>query len=903
MSTSTEFAPADLEQLRARGIDPADAAAQAGYLRNPPPAVVLDRPCAIGDGISRIEGEERSGLVDRGDAAAGAGRVSKFVPASGAATRMFKDLIAALQDHRRPSASPAARELFEQLDAFPFAEELRRLAKVPGRPRHEQDERAILDTMLNRMRYAELPKALIPFHRTDRRRTAFEEQLLEGTRYVRAADGACRMHFTVAPEFRDEFELTLRTVGTEVERRRRGSRLDVGFSEQDPSTDTLAVEADGKLFRLSDGSLLFRPGGHGSLITNLNALSGDIVVIKNVDNILPDETTAQVVRWKRTLIGYLVQIQSDVFDLLAACESDDAPEQTLDRAIAFAAFRFSRRPASELRSREEKRQFVFEALDRPIRVCGVVKNEGEPGGAPFWVTEADGTQSVQIVESSQVNPSDPRQMRIFRSSTHFNPVDIVCGLRSWKGDPYDLRRFVDEGAVFVARKTHEGRDLLALERPGLWNGAMAGWNTVCVEVPAGTFAPVKTVFDLLRPQHQFRSPAARPAAAEEASVGGCVLIVTNDADDQRVLQRLMAGAGFDTKVAAEGDRGLEIARRDDIDLVLLDTLLPGLDGYEVLERLRGVRESAQIPVVLITSADQMAERSRGLDLGAADYVSRPFDRQVVLARVRAHLLNRQLSREADRLRAEVDEQQAILTEDRRGAADIQRALLPANLDTPRLATGAAFQPFPHIGGDVFNVVPLNDRETAAYIVDISGHGVSSALLTVSLTQHLSGPFGLLRKNTDRVSPAVIMRQLEAEYPQERFGKHFSIALFVLDLTSGRYRYCSAGHPAPFVVRSRGSIEHLSAGGPVIGMGLGLPFNEGEGDLQAGDRVVLYTDGITNDESASGERFGHRSLEQFFADHRAEPLGDVCAALLDTLSARRGDAPPSDDLALLALERR
>lgn len=506
MPSPFEFTARDLAQLAERGVTPADAAAQIEYLRNPPPAIVLERPCSIGDGISRIDAEDGRALSDRGDAAAAAGRVTKFVPASGAATRMFKDLIAALHDTPRPSSSPAARELFEQLDRFPFAEALRAHAKLAGPPRTEEDERLLLETLLVRMRYAQLPKALIPFHRTDRCRTAFEEQLLEGTHYLRGADGTCRMHFTVTPEFRAAFTATLADVTPEVEGRRRGSQLAVSFSEQHPATDTLALDADGLPFRLDDGSLLLRPGGHGALIGNLAALGADLAVIKNVDNILPDETTGEVVRWKRILTGYLARIQADVFEMLAACDPPETPEHALDRALAFAASRFSRRPPRDLHRTDEKRQFVFDALDRPLRVCGVVKNEGEPGGAPFWVAHPDGTASVQVVESSQVNAGDAQQMRIFRSATHFNPVDIVCGLRSWRGEPFDLLRYVDAGTVFMSKKTHDGRELTALERPGLWNGAMAGWNTVCVEVPASTFAPVKTVFDLLRPEHQYQAP-------------------------------------------------------------------------------------------------------------------------------------------------------------------------------------------------------------------------------------------------------------------------------------------------------------------------------------------------------------------------------------------------------------
>jgi hypothetical protein len=501
--TETIFTPADLEDLSRRGVAAKEAGRQIEYLKNPPAAVVLHRPCTIGDGIVRIEPHDHDALVDQGDAVALAGRVTKFVPASGAATRMFQDLIARLEDLRRPSDSPAARELFENLDAFAFGEEVRRRTGIENEPSSEAEERIILRTVLEEMGYARIPKGLIPFHFGESPRTAFEEHLLEGTRYARAHDGTVRMHFTVAPEARADFEGLLGVQAPAIEQR-RGSVLDVTFSEQHPSTDTVSIDEKGEPFRKSDGTLLFRPGGHGALLRNLEATGGDIVSIKNIDNILPDETSTEVVRWKQTLIGFLARIQQEVFAFLSACSEESAPEEVIDRAIAFAAFRFSRTPHVRVETRDAKRAFIIEALDRPLRVCGVVKNEGEPGGAPFWIEEPDGTQSVQIVEFSQVDPGNPEQVKIFESSTHFNPVDIICGLRSWRDEPFDLDRFVDHRAVFISRKSYEGRALVALERPGLWNGAMAHWNTICVEVPGSTFAPVKTVLDLLRPQHQFR---------------------------------------------------------------------------------------------------------------------------------------------------------------------------------------------------------------------------------------------------------------------------------------------------------------------------------------------------------------------------------------------------------------
>ena len=448
------FTTADQTQLERRGITAAEAARQIALLRQAPPATRLDRPCTVGDGIVQIDAGAHSHLLDAARAAADAGRVTKFVPASGAATRMFKDLIAALAASEPLSTDDAARRLFAELDRFAFAAELRDRTGIAGAPARDEQQRRLLRTLLEDMRYAELPKALIAFHRVHGAvRTAFEEHLLEGAQYTRASDGTARTHFTVAPEFRDEFGRLLERVRHGVEHAAQ-ARLDVSFSEQHPSTDTIAISPEGDPFRAPDGSLLFRPAGHGALLRNLQSLDADLVVIKNIDNVLPFEASAEVIRWKQLLIGYLVTL--------------------LDRAPA----------------------------DRPVRVCGVVRNEGEPGGAPFWVVNNEGRVTPQIVESSQVDLGDPAQRQIFESSTHFNPVDLVCAVRRSDGTPFDLSTFVDPSAVFRSRKSHDGRELIALERPGLWNGAMAHWHTVFVEVPAATFAPVKTVFDLLRPEHQ-----------------------------------------------------------------------------------------------------------------------------------------------------------------------------------------------------------------------------------------------------------------------------------------------------------------------------------------------------------------------------------------------------------------
>jgi hypothetical protein len=325
---------------------------------------------------------------------------------------------------------------------------------------------------------------------------------VEAAALIRDEQGVCRLHFTVSPEHRTAFERHLDRVRPIYEERFDG-RFEVSFSTQRHATDTLAVDLENRPFRSADGSLLFRPGGHGSLLDNLNALRWDVVLLKNIDNVVPDDRKPVVHLWKRILSGCLLSLRERIISFLDRLEQtpDDA---VLGEAAAFLETELSRPlPESFAGSDpQEKQRFLIDALDRPLRVCGVVRNQGEPGGGPFWVESATDGISLQIVEISQIDTKDPEQQAILEASTYFNPMDIACAFLDRHGRPYDLHRFVDPSTVFISEKSHEGRPLKALERPGLWNGAMAGWNTVFVEVPDATFAPVKTVLDLLRPEHQ-----------------------------------------------------------------------------------------------------------------------------------------------------------------------------------------------------------------------------------------------------------------------------------------------------------------------------------------------------------------------------------------------------------------
>lgn len=516
--TGDLFSPDDLRQMAAMGIAPEEAARQVELFRNPPPYTRVLRPCRPGDGIRAISLAEHNELLEHFDAAARRGRTAKFVPASGAATRMFKDLLAFLA--APPSAEPSVpvRTFFESLPRFAFYETLAAALSANGIDLDEAvrngDWRTVLRYLLERpgLGYADLPKGVLLFHRyPEGPRTPFEEHLVEAAAIDRDEDGLCLLHFTVSPEHQDEFERLLDRVRPRLEER-FDCRFEVSFSTQRHSTDTLAVDPQNRPFRTEDGRLLFRPGGHGSLIDNLNELGRDgwdIVLLKNIDNVVPDDRKPVVHLWKRLLGGCLLAVREAAFVHLDRLEALDGVRGSEAEAVLREAGEFLEvelcRPLPEGFAEadpHERQRFLMDALDRPIRVCGVVRNQGEPGGGPFWVESPSGGISPQIVETSQIDPKNPEQREALKASTHFNPVDIVCGLRDRLGGSYDLHRYVDPATVFIAEKSHEGHPLKALERPGLWNGAMAGWNTVFVEVPDATFAPVKTVLDLLRPEHQ-----------------------------------------------------------------------------------------------------------------------------------------------------------------------------------------------------------------------------------------------------------------------------------------------------------------------------------------------------------------------------------------------------------------
>lgn len=476
------FTEKDLQQIADHGLTPELAETQLENFRRGFPFLNVVRAASPGDGVLTVDAAGADAAVARYEAAAGRLGVVKFVPASGAATRMFKELFEFVNDGKRGKGIDT---LLENIEKFAFWPELE--AVLPA----GADDKTVVGAIVNDgLNYGQKPKGLVTFHAyPEGARKAVEEHLVEGATYA-AAGGRARIHFTVSPEHRAGFESLLAEKVPAYEKR-FGIRYDISFSVQKPATDTLAANPDNTPFRQDDGTLLFRPAGHGALIENLNEIDADIVFIKNIDNVTTDARRGDTIRYKKVLAGVLLDLQERAFEYLRALEVGGAE---LEPIAAFIENELCvKLPAGY------DTALLRAVLDRPIRVCGMVRNEGEPGGGPFWVGNPDGTESLQIAESSQIAPAD---MPLMRSATHFNPVDLVCGVRDSKGGKFDLRKYTDPSTGFISEKSSGGRQLRAQELPGLWNGAMARWNTVFVDVPITTFSPVKVVQDLLRPQHQ-----------------------------------------------------------------------------------------------------------------------------------------------------------------------------------------------------------------------------------------------------------------------------------------------------------------------------------------------------------------------------------------------------------------
>jgi len=476
------FTEKDLQQIEKHGLTPDAVERQLENFRRGFPFLKVVRAASPGDGVMVVGDAEAAAAVARYEREADRLGIVKFVPASGAATRMFKELFEFVNEGKRGKGIDT---LLDNIGRFAFWPELK--AVLPPDADDKATVRAIVKDGLG---YGQKPKGLVTFHAyPEGGRKAVEEHLVESAVYA-AARGVARIHFTVSPEHIAGFE-TLLAEKVPVYEQRFGIRYDISFSVQKPSTDTIAVNPDNTPFRQDDGTLLFRPAGHGALIENLNEIDADLIFIKNIDNVTTDARRGDTVRYKKVLAGVLLDLQGRAFEYLKALEVGGAE---LEPIAEFIEKQLCVKLPAEYDS-----ALLRAVLDRPIRVCGMVRNEGEPGGGPFWVGNPDGTESLQIAESSQIAPDD---LPLMQSATHFNPVDLVCGVRDSKGCKFDLRRYTDPATGFISSKSSGGRDLRAQELPGLWNGAMAKWNTVFVDVPVTTFSPVKVVQDLLRPQHQ-----------------------------------------------------------------------------------------------------------------------------------------------------------------------------------------------------------------------------------------------------------------------------------------------------------------------------------------------------------------------------------------------------------------
>lgn len=500
----------DLKQIRNRGIDLAQVTKQLEDFSNGFPYLKIKCAATPKRGIVILGESDISEVCRTWEEYQSSGhKIVKFVPASGAASRMFKDLFAFLNGNNDVPTTDFEKYFFANIHNFAFYAELSQQCMI--------SEGQTVDTLIANgmfktvvsillenkgLDYGELPKGLLLFHTYNGNpRTPMEEHLVEAALYA-SCNGEAHVHFTVSHEHVSLFKEKLREVKNTYESLYNTS-FEVTFSEQKPSTDTIAVNPDNTPFRNSDGTLLFRPAGHGALIENLNELDADIIFIKNIDNVVPDRLKEITVKWKMVLAGKLVELQKRTFYYLHKLDAGTYSNDDIEEMIDFLQHDLCcYKPDIELLEGKERINYLYHKFNRPMRVCGMVRNVGEPGGGPFLVFNKDNSISLQILESSQIDKHNEAYVKMFTEGTHFNPVDLVCAVKDYRGRPFDLAMYVDKSTGFISSKSKDGRTLKALELPGLWNGAMSDWNTVFVEVPLATFNPVKTVNDLLREQHQ-----------------------------------------------------------------------------------------------------------------------------------------------------------------------------------------------------------------------------------------------------------------------------------------------------------------------------------------------------------------------------------------------------------------
>lgn len=509
------FNDSDLKQIADHQLSLDLIEAQIEKFKNGFPPTKLVDPAVEGKGMIKLSPADADAKAKFYEDNLKSLDVVKFVPASGAATRMFKTLFAFLLEYKGTDAdyekmksdqsAGSVFTFFKELHKFAFYEDLKvAFEKATGKTLEEahlkREYTRILEVLLTEegLNYGSLPKGLLKFHQYGvNSRTPVEEHVVEGAQYAKDADGNVKIHFTVSPDHQSRFEEHVSSIKATYEQE-YGVKVSVSYSIQKPSTDTIAVDLKNEPFRNSDGSILFRPAGHGALLENLNDINADVVFLKNIDNVVPDNLKAETIRYKKVIAGILLDYQQQInamTDELSAAKIDAAKALLLE-----LGYRVSK--SFDDLSESEKLDFLRSKLHRPLRVCGMVKSDGDPGGGPFWVKDADGAVSLQIVETAQIDLSANDQKEVFGKATHFNPVDVVCMLKDKDGNKYDLMKHRDPATGFITQKSKDGQDLKAQELPGLWNGSMADWNTVFVEVPAVTFNPVKSVNDLLKPEHQ-----------------------------------------------------------------------------------------------------------------------------------------------------------------------------------------------------------------------------------------------------------------------------------------------------------------------------------------------------------------------------------------------------------------
>ena len=499
----------DLQQIARKGITEAQIETQLGEFKTGFPFLKLKAAASIEDGIVATNEHDKEAYIEAWTQYKQEGhKIVKFVPASGAASRMFKDMFAFLDADYDTPTTAFEKQYFDNIRNFAFYDALDAACrKNEGKSikyliQEGQYKKVVANMLFEKgLNYGQLPKGMLLFHKyPEGARTPMEEHLVEGALYA-ASGGEANVHFTVSHEHMDMFKKKV-AAKADGYAEKYGIKYNISFSEQKPSTDTIAANPDNTPFRNEDGSLLFRPGGHGALIENLNEIDADIIFIKNIDNVVPDRLKQETVDYKQVIAGVLIQLQKLAFKYLRELDKGDVSHQKLREIQHFVEHAFCRRPDIASLNDQELAAYLRKKLNRPMRVCGVVKNVGEPGGGPFLTYNQDGTISLQILESSQIDKNNMEYMEMFTHGTHFNPVDLVCAVRDYKGQPFNLPDFVDRSTGFISSKSKNGKELKALELPGLWNGAMSDWNTCFVEVPLETFNPVKTVNDLLRPQHQ-----------------------------------------------------------------------------------------------------------------------------------------------------------------------------------------------------------------------------------------------------------------------------------------------------------------------------------------------------------------------------------------------------------------